>query len=78
MAYSVEALMRTMPQVGERLKKKPHRLKNDDRGPIIPRPCTVVYVHPEHLWYTVRFDSGMMECYKVPEIQVGLNGAIPR
>lgn len=77
MAYSVEALMRTMPQVGDRLKRKPHRMKNDGEfAPTSPRPCIVVYVNAPHLWYMVQFANGRRECYKVPEINVGANGGL--
>jgi hypothetical protein len=37
-----------------------------------PRECVVVEVHPDHLWYRVRFtDCGATECYKVPETKAG-------
>jgi hypothetical protein len=29
--------------------------------------CVVVEVHPEHLWYTVQFENGIRESYKVPK-----------
>ena len=30
--------------------------------------CVVIEVHPDHLWYRVRFtDTGIVECYKVPQ-----------
>lgn len=38
-------------------------------GERTPQPCTVVQVHPKHLWYRVRFDAnGCYECYKVPNL----------
>ena len=45
-----------MIQVGDRLRIKPTICSEEmlqDRG---PQPCTVVYVHPERRYYTVRFD----------------------
>lgn len=32
-----------------------------------PQKCVVVYVNPEHLWYTVQFENGTRESYKVPK-----------
>ena len=31
-----------------------------------PRIGTVVYVNPVNLWYTVQFENGIRESYKVP------------
>lgn len=31
--------------------------------------CVVVEVQPEHLWYTVQFDNGIRESYKVPQLK---------
>ena len=33
-----------------------------------PQHCVVVEVNAAHLWYTVRFDSGFRESYKVPKL----------
>ena len=30
--------------------------------------CVVVDVRPEKLWYTVRFENGIKESYKVPRL----------
>ncbi len=33
-----------------------------------PEECVVVEVHPDHLWYRVRFTAtGFYQCYKVPQ-----------
>jgi hypothetical protein len=32
-----------------------------------PQRCVVVAVHPGHLWYTVQFENGIRESYKVPK-----------
>lgn len=29
--------------------------------------CVVVAVHPGHLWYTVQFENGFRESYKMPK-----------
>ena len=77
MAYSVEALMRQMPKVGDRLERKPLQMRGDGKfAPSSPRPCTVVYVNVPHLWYMVQFESGRRECYKVPEILFGAYGGV--
>ena len=34
-----------------------------------PQPCVVVDVRPEHLWYTVEFENGIRESYKVPRAE---------
>lgn len=79
MPQSVEALMRTMPRVGDRLKKKPHHMKGDGEfGPTSPRPCVVVYANAPHLWYMVQFENGRRECYKWPELNVGAHGGLPK
>lgn len=36
-----------------------------------PQRCVVVDVRPEHLWYTVEFENGIRESYKVPRIKAG-------
>ena len=34
-----------------------------------PQRCVVVDVRPEHLWYTVEFENGFRESYKVPRLR---------
>ena len=34
-----------------------------------PQHCVVIDVRPEHLWYTVQFDNGFRESYKVPHLK---------
>ena len=56
--------MKLLPAVGERRRETPTM---GGQGESRPQLCTVVEVHPEHLWYRVRFDhTGHCECYKVP------------
>lgn len=63
-----------LPRVGERRQEtmtKVHRMKGENET-TTPLDCTVIYVHPEHLWYMVQFkDTGVRECYKVPGPQGG-------
>lgn len=68
-----------MPKVGDELMRKPtcyHGfLGRHDMNTV--RPCVVTYVHPEHLWYSVRFkESGIIESYKMPDVKVGPNGRL--
>lgn len=56
-----------MPKVGDRMMRKmsTHSEWKDDR----PLRCIVTYVDKKKHWYQVTFiDSGVKECYKVPEI----------
>lgn len=67
-----------LPKVGDRLIRQPmyyHGFysRHDD---VKPKPCTVVYVHREHLWYTVQYDSGIRESYKMPDVRVDANGRL--
>lgn len=69
----------TMPCVGDELMRKPtfyYRFYSQ-RDAIVERPCVVTYVHPEHLWYSVRFtQSGIVESYKLPELRIGPGGRL--
>lgn len=56
-----------MPKVGDRVMRKmnTYRIWNDN-GPL---RCIVTYVNKEKHWYQVTFvDSGVKECYMVPEV----------
>ena len=67
-SLSREWLTAMMPKVGDRRMERPS--SDDTTGNSMrkePQPCTVVLVHPGHLWYMVQFDNGFRECYKVPE-----------
>jgi hypothetical protein len=44
------------------------------RGSVVlnpPQRCVVVEVNADHLWYTVQFENGFRESYKVPRIKAG-------
>ncbi len=67
--YEAVALL---PKVGDRRVETPAvGVENDDN--IAPRRCTVVAVNARHLWYMVRFECGVRECYKAPAIKPGDN-----
>lgn len=40
----------------------------------VPQRCVVVDVRPEHLWYTVEFENGIRESYKVPRTKPQTQG----
>lgn len=69
----------TMPCVGDELMRKPTFYygfySRYDLN--VERPCVVTYVHPKHLWYSVRFKkSGIIESYKLPDLNVGPMGRL--
>jgi hypothetical protein len=64
---SKEEVRAMLPKVGDVRWERP--VVADGIGHILagkPRKCTVVYVHEEHLWYTVQFENGIKESYKMP------------
>lgn len=75
--YSKEELRAMLPKVGDRLKRVPTYLKlvyGPKRENTPPQPCTVIFVNPDKMWYTVRFDSGQRESYKVPDVASNKGG----
>lgn len=77
MAMDKEGYKALLPNVGGELIRKPHMRTVLLAERPKPQRCVVVYVNPEHLWYRVRFDSGIYECYKVPEnLPPGKQGVI--
>lgn len=65
----------TMPNVGDKMMKIPTTYTSGyKREARYPRPCVVTYVHREHLWYSVRFECGVYESYKLPETQYNPGG----
>lgn len=62
------AIIKNMPKIGEKRMEVSAACCGADVDNA-PQPCTVVQVHPEHLWYRVQFDeTGHFECFKVPEL----------
>ena len=61
-----------LPKIGDRLMEHPTTLIGTEAPP--KRPCTVVAVHVAHLWYTVEFDNGLRESYKLPKINYPKGG----
>ena len=69
-----------LPNVGDRLMRKPGYYQGflSRHDVVRPQPCTVTYVHRENMWYTVQFDSGVKESYKMPKLRLGANGGLLR
>lgn len=61
-------LQALLPKVGDRRMEVP--TIDDTTGVTNTKAsqrCVVVAVHPGHLWYTVQFENGFRESYKVPK-----------
>lgn len=54
-----------LPKVGERRKEVPTILQGEGYNREA-RPCVVVYVNRKNMWYTVQFENGIRESYKLP------------
>lgn len=74
---TVKTAQDLLPKVGERRWERPtidetsgHNLAFNRQ----PQRCTVVEVNAEHLWYTVQFDNGIRESYKVPKYKTQRRG----
>lgn len=67
-----------LPNVGDRLVKQPSYFYGffSRHDVVRPRPCVVTYVHRRNRWYTVQFESGIKESYKLPEVRVDANGRL--
>ena len=61
-----QAAKALLPKVGDVRMEVP--TITDRMDICAPEECVVVEVHPDHLWYRVRFTAtGFIECYKVPK-----------
>ena len=69
MAYTKEQVRAMLPQVGDKLIRRPVWSKHLGMSSLPPPlHCVVVYVNTEHMWYMVQFEAGYRQCYKVPEV----------
>lgn len=68
----------SLPCVGERLMRRPTYFQGfySRNDVAVEKPCVVTYVHRRNLWYEVQFESGIKECYKLPEVRVDMNGRL--
>jgi hypothetical protein len=76
MAYiTLEEARAQLPKLGEKRMERPTIDETTpSRGSIqytAPQRCVVVEVNHEHLWYTVEFENGIRESYKVPRLRPG-------
>jgi hypothetical protein len=57
-----------LPRVGTTRMEIPSQpgVEKSDNPPL---PCVVIEVNRRCLWYMVRFQSGVRECYKVPKVK---------
>lgn len=72
MAYNtVRAAMAELPKIGDVRWERPTVDSGMGHMDILHKPqkCIVVDVRPEHLWYTVQFENGIRESYKVPRYE---------
>ena len=71
---TVEEARDLLPKVGDVRWEVPSVMKGEDKQP--PRRCLVVEVNRAHLWYTVQFENGFRESYKVPKLKPRSQGGI--
>ena len=69
--FTIEEARAQMPKVGDVRWEIP--TIDESSGHVVtlkkPQKCVVVDVRPENLWYTVRFENGIKESYKVPRLK---------
>lgn len=66
---SAEDIRRDLPALGQRVTAKVSMAGNSvfSKNAEIEHGA-VIYVNAARLWYTVLFDSGLRESYKLPEV----------
>lgn len=64
--YTKEQAQELLPKVGDQRWEIPTVLMDGQGNNPKPQRCIVTDVRPEHLWYTVQFENGFRESYKVP------------
>lgn len=74
--YDRKQAQTLLPKVGEHRWERP--TVDEGTGHQIyehqPQRCVVVEVNQEHLWYTVQFENGIRESYKVPKCRPRTGG----
>lgn len=63
-----------LPNVGDVRMETPTTMKGEPSQNL--QECTVVEVNRAHLWYTVEFNNGFRESYKVPKLKPREQGGI--
>lgn len=71
--YSKDDLRAALPKVGDRRVETPTVFATSGLTDMLrqPQTCRVVLVNREHLWYTVEFENGFRETYKLPHVRSG-------
>lgn len=71
-------LLAMLPKVGEHRMERPTIDENTrtqgSPHQNAPQPCVVIEVNRAHLWYTVQFENGFRESYKVPKLRDPIPG----
>lgn len=75
MLISKDEVRAQLPKVGDRRMEIPTITEGNGYNKT-PKPCVVVEVNRAHFWYTVKFEDGFRESYKVPKLQS--SGGEPR
>lgn len=66
-------LQRLLPKVGDQRWEIPTITEGNGYAKE-PQRCVVIEVNPAHFWYTVKFENGFRESYKVPKLQLQSSG----
>ena len=74
MLISLDEARAELPKLGEVRWECPVVAETQAHLSTKPQRCVVVDVRPAHLWYTVQFDNGFRESYKVPRGRSGSGG----
>jgi len=68
--FTARTLRAKLPKLGETRMETPTVDETPGHSvPKKPKMCVVVYVNPEHVWYTVQFNDGTRESYKLPPVK---------
>lgn len=66
---TIDQVRDNLLKVGDKLMRCPVPRKSNDGGERTPKPCTVVYVNREKLWYLCQFENGTRVAFKLPEVE---------
>ena len=77
MMMTKEEVRAMLPEVGDTRWEIPTVRVDKGSGPV-PQQCRVVEVNRAHLWYTVQFENGFRESYKVPRLKPVQQGGLSR
>lgn len=67
---SRDKVLALLPKVGDERMEYPTIDETQSiSGSETAQRCVVVAVYPDRLWYTVQFENGIRESYKVPKCE---------